>query len=715
MLSIVIISILLTGMNFVPLSIQGEIQEEFLPQTQTYREISVTLDSIENNLKSIEPDTGIPQLDRLRTNCLTLKSESKKDTVSAINRLIYKINLLTMALNFYNGNLDQAESNAITVFKTDPSTTLSGNIATAELAMWFEDLRGSKVGSISIFSEPSNSQVFLDDKCLGYTPLEHIFAPLGEYEIRISRNGYTTWVDQILITKEKTNTIHAELRLNTGSLLFWISPVGSEIKIDSEIHLKETEPLDLSLYPLVLAFGLDPSQLSQPVIIHAIKPGSRTISLTRDCYSSVDYYVNVAIGDYILPPVCLQSADSYISITSKHSGKTVKLDDIIIGRTPLQNYRVCPGKHRLSVEFDNNFQWSQVINPREGDQLTFDAFPRPSILFIGCASTNTGLAIEGTYPLTQWFDTSKQWNLIDRKQYLYRPAVAAVLEKMARPDFTVNDPNWMILLDNMRASLMDSNASIIAVAHLVTDRSNKKSHLYILNPSAGQPDEIELPGGIPESQPPEEFLSFLDAPILLKRLRSGLRVTTCDDKLVLSEIIPGGPAENSPLKTGDIILSIADKKITCSKDFEELLQNPKSEETMSITVSRENRNITALINMSWQPFTLPLKDPSIPYNLINSRLVSEIVNIGDRPELYLNAGICNMAFDRPDKALEYFNLCYLADEQGLNNGTLLFLKYLAENAQGNSTAANMNYEAARDAPGSTIIHGDGPLLIDVLR
>jgi len=715
MLSIVIISILLAGTGVFSGTVQAGIQEEYLPQTHTCREITATLDTIENNLKSSDPTATLQQLDDLQTTCLSLKADSRENPVSELNSICDRINFLEMILNYYKGNLSAAAEKADLVFKSNPSMTLSGKVATAELAGWFEELRATKIGFASFSSQPSGSKVYLSGDYYGVTPLENVYAPLGEHEVRITHTGFTTWVGQVLIAKTRTEIIRAELRQNTGNLLVWVSPAGTRITIDSNMYIERTKPLDLTLYPLALAFGLDPSNISQPLLINAVKPGKKSINFSNDCYLPVDFNLNITIGNFVLPTVFLAHAESLISINSKPSGKIVFIDNKRAGKTPLRNYVICPGRHKLSVEFENNQTWSQFIKLDHGDNAKYEASPRPSILFLGCAASNTGLAIEGTYPIKQWFEKSNAWNLVDPGKYKYRPAVAAVMEAMSDEAFSANDPNWIDLLNNMSAALLDSNTSLIAFAHLVPNKSRRNSQLFILHSASRKPDIVKFSAGIPESNPPQQLKTFLNRPLTLKRLQSGLRVITFENKLVITEIIPGGPAENSPFQTGDVILSIGDIHLTCQRDFEKMLKNPDSKELQIIKVLRETREITAEIKMFWQPCSLPLNDPEIPYNLIYSRIESLVRKNGMAPELFVNAGICSLAINRPTLAISFFDQCDLSSRQGFNNGTLSYLKYLAKNNLERSSTAQKEFEIAVKFPGSTIIHGDGPLLIDMIR
>ncbi|MCD4654333.1 PEGA domain-containing protein, partial [bacterium] len=672
MLYIAIISMLLASISSFPTSLHAGIQEEYLPHTHTVREISTLITVLEKNVKSTNTGSGLLQIETLRNNCLAINSETTGKTQSDIDSLLKRINILEMALSFYHDDLDRTEKVAIEIIKHNPAATLSGKIATAELAMWFEEFRENKVGYINIYTQPPECNVFLDGKYFGITPLEHTFAPLGKHEVQISRNGFETWIDQILITNNETETVNIKIQRNTGSLLVWVSPVGTRIKINSKTVVSQTQPLQTCLYPLALSFGLDPTLFSQPVILDAIDPGGKNIGFTCTCYKPTEYKIQVNIGDYILPPLVLAKTNSYITIESTPNRSKLSIDGSFIGRTPILRHRICPGKHSLDVEFENNLKWSHTITISDNDEMNFHASPRDSILFLGCGSPDTGLAIEGTYPVRHWFDTLETWNLIGLEtslSYSYRPVVASVIEKVASTEFKTNDPVWINMLDNMNAVLLDSGASLIVFARLVNNQSDDHSQLFILHTSSGKPDVLDIPTGMPNNIPPDNISNFLDSPLYLKRLRSGLRVTAVGKKIIITDIIPGGPAETSTFQTGDIIKSMDNQPISSRNDFERILHNPDSNEIMPLLVLRGVREISDDIQMQWQPVVLPLLDPAVPYNLYLSRIESMIKGGDTALELHINAGICSLALKRPDLAVEYFNHCNFPDDAGLNNGT----------------------------------------------
>jgi len=71
--------------------------------------------------------------------------------------------------------------------------------------------------------------------------------------------------------------------------------------------------------------------------------------------------------------------------------------------------------------------------------------------------------------------------------------------------------------------------------------------------------------------------------------------------------------------------------------------------------------------------------------------------------------------NRPDKAIKSYQQCNTSDTVGIGLGTVSYLMYLAESALQNQASAEKYLRIAVESGGSTIIHGDGPFLNDIIQ
>jgi PEGA domain-containing protein len=93
-------------------------------------------------------------------------------------------------------------------------------------------------GSLSVDSDPTGADVYLDSQHYGKTPLTADNISTGPHTIEIKKNGYTDIIRHVTITEIKTTPVTVSLKSAgeqnmPGTLSFRSSPVGAAVYIDS--------------------------------------------------------------------------------------------------------------------------------------------------------------------------------------------------------------------------------------------------------------------------------------------------------------------------------------------------------------------------------------------------------------------------------------------------------------------------------------------------
>ncbi len=701
------------------LQVSAQIQEEPLPHTQTFREMALRLDVLESNYQGADPVVTLEQLSTMRQNCQTmlprLSPAGKQEALILIHRTL----MLEAVLHYYSGRLAEAESVANDLLQKEPSISLPGNLATPDVAEWFENIREKHTGFISVFSDPSGSIILLDGIEFGLTPLEDAFAPVGNHVVEIILDGYETYRQEVTVVHQETQVITARLKKEQRRRL----RVGCSPRHNDLGQLLDPADRDKTahqcLLPLIQTMGFDPLSFSEPVYVRFITPGDNTIRMEKPCRQPISYSFKLEAADYFLPLVVLPKTETRLSIESKPSNQNVYIDGDFFGTTPLIDAVVCPGERTVRVAFSDGTEWLETKVLEPDDNTEASAHPRPTLFFLGCVSSDKGLSIEGDHVLREWLVSTGKMNIMSgsgTKQYRLRPVVASVLESLGSIAFDPDEPGWRAKLENMVASLSDIDASIIAFAKLEPLSSTTDSRIFFIHRDSARPDMMMIPPGLPSAMSLEHLNSMVCEFPPQVRLRSGLRITEADHRVIISQVIPGGPAETSPLQVGDIIQAMNGKLLSSRMDFESVLQNPGSPESMLVSAIRGDRQIMTTIEMKRQPMISALSDHRIPSNLLLAYLETDYLRAAKPTDpVLIQAGVCCLAIKRPDRARDYFSRCSLSDLDGFGTGTLHYLKYLAEKGLQNKSAADLNLKTALEAPGATIIHGDGPWLRDLLQ
>lgn len=692
----------------------AEIEEEFLPHTLTFREISSQIDRLEEGFRDMDPKTCLSTLNTLRGELTQIGDTDPQMRKTLLGRL----DMIELAVLFYQGDMTEAETIAGRIFRHDPGAALSGSVGSAEMAQWFESIRENHVGFLTVLSRPGGTIIYLDGVKFGVTPLENAYAPVGEHRIELMKEGYTQWTGQLFIKPGEITPVNADLSRNSGTLYLWVSPPGTTITLDSVPITITTRPLSPDLFPLALFMGFWPESMALPTIIDAVVPGKRMIRFEGNCYKAKQFLLNVSIGKFFVPPVVLERAESFVTVRSTPSGRPIYIDGNRWGTTPAIRRHACPGSHYIEVRFESGKHWGRRVFLTENLEHTYEAYPRPTILFLGCGSENTGLAIEAAHGIESWINTSDAFTLMDRSiadRFRYRPTVASLFEQLSQPGFTPDDPALLNNLGNLTASILETGTTLVAFARIEPPAAEQPGYLFFLGMDALQPDRLPIPAGLPDMQPPGIVSDALNGLPPLSRLRSGMRVTTVADSVLISEIIPGGPSETSPLRSGDRILEMNGITVNSRETFEDILRNPDSPESLGITVARGPQEIQTTIAMQRQPITLPVKDSLIAYNLFLAGIEQALADGEASPARVLNAGICYLALGRPAETLNVLKTVDTWDTSGIGLGTVQYLMHLAAQDMGNPASASEYLAAAEKAETATIIHGDGPWLRDLLQ
>jgi len=98
-------------------------------------------------------------------------------------------------------------------------------------------------GSISINSDPSGADIYLNDEYKGLTPLNLQNISAGKYTVKIFLPGYEEWVDEVLVSPSRTARVYAELtsRPNYGSVSIYCDQKDAKVFLNGTYKKTITE------------------------------------------------------------------------------------------------------------------------------------------------------------------------------------------------------------------------------------------------------------------------------------------------------------------------------------------------------------------------------------------------------------------------------------------------------------------------------------------
>lgn len=147
---------------------------------------------------------------------------------------------------------------------------------------------------------------------------------------------------------------------NLGSSVYSValSPDGAYLAVgtkDGSISLYRTpgilqistEPSDAQVYLMVNAKYVEVGKTPLTLVIPS---GTHTIKVVKDYYKPEVLQVSISPGDITKKHITLSLACGKINVYSNVNGAQVFIDGVLVGKTPLLNYRIPIGDHVITVK-----------------------------------------------------------------------------------------------------------------------------------------------------------------------------------------------------------------------------------------------------------------------------------------------------------------------------------------------------------------------------
>ena len=168
-------------------------------------------------------------------------------------------------------------------------------------------------GYLSVSSDPSGANVYLDGTYMGTTPIR-VTTDVGGHTVRIEKSGYKTYTaSNVQVYADETTSRNITLTpiQSTGYLSVTSSPKYADVYVDN-------------------------SYMGQTPLTITTDVGTHSVRLQKAGYSSYSTTVRVNAGQTSsLSAVLTETVTSgYVSIASSPSGASVYIDGSYVGTTP---------------------------------------------------------------------------------------------------------------------------------------------------------------------------------------------------------------------------------------------------------------------------------------------------------------------------------------------------------------------------------------------
>jgi serine/threonine protein kinase len=122
-----------------------------------------------------------------------------------------------------------------------------------------------RLASLSVSSEPNNSEIWLEGRFRGNTPLYLEDIKPGTYIVEVRKSGYQTSAQRLTLVAGNNQSVTAQLNLQAGEILIRKDPLSADVFIDGNLVSTENKAVN---------------QLKN------ISPGEHQIEISQDGYST---------------------------------------------------------------------------------------------------------------------------------------------------------------------------------------------------------------------------------------------------------------------------------------------------------------------------------------------------------------------------------------------------------------------------------------------
>lgn len=187
---------------------------------------------------------------------------------------------------------------------------------------------------VTIKSDPSGADVYVDEQKVGVTPYQMKKIKLGTHVVELKKIGYEPYADMIdvvkgEINKQLENVTLAVENVVTGTLIVQSTPEDASITINGEYKGKAPQTLEIPIGTYTVVVGKE-----------GFMSDTKTVTVLEGRTANVAFY--------------LQNNVREISITTGVNGDKIYVDDVYVGDSPLKTNMIF-GEHTVKAVRDD---WS---------------------------------------------------------------------------------------------------------------------------------------------------------------------------------------------------------------------------------------------------------------------------------------------------------------------------------------------------------------------
>lgn len=608
--------------------------------------------------------------------------------------------------SFNMGDDSTCDADLRRLISIDPAYQIKREDVSPKFFTLFDSLRGNLIGFLRVSSTPPGATVYLDDEVIGTTDLVDRPAVVGMHKLRLSRKGFEEIAQDVSVGPRQTLPLSFELARTAASLSVTTAPAGADVSLDGQPVGKTPE---------------GPAETSLPLLIDGLALGKHIVTFARPCYETASYSVMIeSIQDLELPTTTLDPSTAALSIISAVPGEAFIDGQTSLGKLPLTDATVCTGTHTIEVVFPAG-KFSQTVSLSKGQNLSIQAIPRPTLLFLGVASDadlaasarererslSGALSAVSTVNITTMSATESQ-------KLLRRAGLTPnsfLTQGKAR-----SEQDKKLFAEALARVCAEAKVEMVGIGVLSRDRIQENLFLNFAAPPSASVESIYVTPGPNELG---SIIARLNQPFSMYKSWIGCRTIDVGGiaGAVVLTVAPDGPAAAGRLSAGQVVVEAGGKPVASTAGLLQAVQALKPGDRLALKVrgfSKSSPVQPVDIAVGSSPNEIPVSTA----NMLTPRIIANLaisIKAADSGLARFLLAECFMRAGDYQGAYEELQRAQIGTTSGICDGTVAYYKGRVLLALGYKQEAAAAFKQALSFPRATVYDNDGRPVADLAQ
>jgi tetratricopeptide (TPR) repeat protein len=626
-------------------------------------QVTVEINALEGKLVSAKNDFLMGKLDDAITSLAFIVEQLE---ITKVQRPLIEreANLYVEALNYLaqcylnKGKEHEAQYYFATLIQFQPDYELDSVLTPVNVLNFYNNLKRSLVGYLSLIVNPSDAVIYIDQKPISAGGLEKYPLMAGSHTVLVERPGYSSETKEIIIYAGKVSQMGVMNLRRSGSVCFVSTyPVEVEVILDG-VTIGITEkgaPADLADYAKRNKLELNNFSAYFPIEIN--DPLDHVVEFRKPCYQKEQIIIKYTeFKDYYYEPIVLKASYAQLELEAEADGK-VYIDGGLVGDLKQHNFQICAGMHKLMIKTAWG-NYSQDINIKEGDTQKIKIDIKPSLLYMGI------IGEEGTSDFIKKHSEELAKNRLNQLKNIVvmdksKDKIITKAGELSVADIAKNmlkefkDGNLDMLRSQIEILRDNTDAHLFLFGVIAVDKVKKAVDFYLFSDLTPSPDinTLDIEGEVSWNQ----YFYLLENEMPLND--KVLPLTFVDSGLYDNPIIIEAMGNQiSSIQAGDLIMAVDRKPVKLAIEVKNKLQEIKTDKINLEIYSRKNKAIQAVdVPVKHIPYEIAFSNYKMLYNkqLINLLKYISVEDENVKNLALYNVGLFFYRMQEYEKALQY--------------------------------------------------------------